>query len=182
MRGVMGFAARAAWFGAGLAFGAVAGGAALAEAQSELLFSHKAWEVRVVAFDDGTLSCVAQVSDGTDSFSIWNDGVSSVRLQFYSDAWDFGEGETADLVVQIDRRAPWTLTNAELYLQSVLFDIPGDDKGAEFVAEVMRGNTLALSNDTGEHVMSYSLAGSSASVSALIECVNALSRESNPFN
>ncbi|MCX7889378.1 MAG: hypothetical protein N2422_06555 [Rhodobacteraceae bacterium] len=150
--------------------------------QSEVVFSYKAWEVRVVQFDDGSLSCVAQVSHGSDSFSVWADSNEAVRLQFYSEAWDFGEGSTADLEVQIDRRGPWTMTNAELYLQSVLFDMPDTNDGVRFLTEVMQGNVMRLRNDSGQDVMAYSLAGSSASINALIQCVDGLNRSSNPFN
>ncbi|MFM2354769.1 MAG: hypothetical protein RLZZ528_505 [Pseudomonadota bacterium] len=158
------------------------GQAGWAETESEVLFSHKSWEVRAVWFDDGSASCVAQVSDGSDSFSVWGNGDQSIRLQFYSDAWDFGEGDTADLEVEVDRRGEWSLTNAELYLQSVLFDIPDSDDGVAFLTEVMRGNSLYLRNDAGEGVMTYSLSGSSASIQALIDCVAALDRPANPFN
>ena len=124
--------------------------AAVAEAQSEVIYSLRAWEVRAVTFDDGTASCVAQVSDGSDSFSVWGNADKSIRLQFYSDAWDFGEGDSADLEVEVDRRGEWSLTNAELYLQSVLFDIPDSDDGVAFLTEVMKGNSLHLRNDDGE--------------------------------
>jgi len=157
-------------------------GPALAETTSVTVFQHRAWQVMSVNFDDGTTSCVAQVSDETDSFSLWADPSRRVRLQFYSQYWDFGEGETADLEVQIDRRTPWTLTNAELYLQSVLFSLPDSRVAVDFVNEVRRGSALYLRNDAGEDVQSYSLAGSSASIGALIDCVNALGRSSNPFN
>ena len=155
---------------------------ALGEAQSEVIYSLRAWEVRAVTFDDGTASCVAQVSDGSDSFSVWGNGDKSIRLQFYSDAWDFGEGDTADLEVEIDRRGEWSLTNAELYLQSVLFDIPDSDDGVSFLTEVMQGNSLYLRNADGEDVVSYSLSGSSASIRALVDCMDQLGRSSNPFN
>ena len=42
-----------------------------AEAQSEVVFSHKHWTVEAVAFDDGSFGCVAQVSAPGDSFSLW---------------------------------------------------------------------------------------------------------------
>jgi hypothetical protein len=161
---------------------ALSGQAGCAETQSEVVFTHRSWEVRAVWFDDGSASCVAQVSDGSDSFSVWGNGDRSIRLQFYSDAWDFGEGDTADLEVEVDRRGEWSLTNAELYLQSVLFDIPDSDDGVAFLTEVMRGNALYLRNDSGEDVMTYSLAGSSASIQALIDCVATLNRSANPFN
>jgi hypothetical protein len=163
---------------------AVGAGAARAEPTYQTLFSYKAWEVQVVAFDDGTLACLAQVSDPGDSFSIWTYPDESVRLQFFSTAWEFGEGNTADLELQIDRRGPWSLTNAELYLNSVLFTIPDGDAGVRFIVEVARGNTLYLRAADGTNVMSYSLAGSHASINALIECGDALLDPSpqNPFN
>lgn len=158
-------------------------GAASGETQSETVFQRGAWEVQAVAFDDGTTSCVAQVTDPTDSFSIWADKDSTVKLQFYSESWDFGEGTSADLEVQIDRRAPWNMTNAELYKQSVLFTLPVGDESTNFVLEVMRGKRLYLRNDSGDDVIDYTLAGSSASIQALIDCVGALGGGSkNPFN
>lgn len=159
------------------------GEGAYADPVSETVFQHRAWEVQVVAFDDGTTSCVAQVTDGGDSFSVWADAEDVVKLQFYSEGWDFGEGTTADLEVQIDRRAPWSLTNAELYLQSVLFTLPAGDEGTNFLLEVMRGNRLYLRNDGGDDVVNYTLSGSSASIRALIDCVEELGGGSgNPFN
>ena len=172
---------------AGLAAAFAAGFATLgtgagAEAQSEVIYSHKAWEVQVVGFDDGTFACLAQVTDGSRSFSMWSDAADAVKLQFFDESWDMGEGDTADLSVEVDNRGTWTLTGAELYLQSVLFDIPDSNDGIRFMEEVMGGNVLYLNNDQGEQVESYSLAGSRASVGALIECVNALKADANPFN
>jgi hypothetical protein len=153
---------------------------------SEVLYSNRAWQVEVTRFEDGTYGCVAQVSsaDSAESFSIWSFQEGGVRLQFYSTQWDFGEGETADLEVQIDRRGPWTLTAAELYKNSVLFDLPAGDDGARFVREVSNGTVLYLRNDSGKDVQSYSLAGSNASIGALIECEGAITpaNKANPFN
>ncbi len=164
---------------------AVAGTRALAESQFEVLYQHKAWEVQVVGFDDGSLACLAQVSEGEESFSIWADAGNLVKLQFYSADWEFGEGDTADLEVQIDRRTPWTLTAAELYLQSVLFNLPDSDVGTKFLLEVVKGNTLYLRDADGNDVRSYTLAGSSASIQVLIDCVDTLGSggpDANPFN
>ena len=158
---------------------------ALAEAQYKTLYQHKAWEVQVVGFDDGSLSCLAQVTEGNESFTIWADAESLVKLQFYSADWDFGEGDTADLEVEVDHRSPWTLNAAELYLQSVLFNLPNSDTGTKFLLEVVKGNTLYLRDDAGKDVRSYTLAGSSASIGALTDCVDAISSgnaDRNPFN
>ncbi|WP_151717692.1 hypothetical protein [Gemmobacter serpentinus] len=157
---------------------------AAAEPQSERILTHKNWMVEIVGFDDGSISCVAQVVDGGNTFSIWADPWNAVKLQFYSTGWNFSEGGAADLQVQVDRRSPWSLTNAELYQNSVLFNLPGGDAATRFLMEVVEGRNLHLGNDSGSHVQSYSLAGSSASINALIECVNVLEDDSdgNPFN
>lgn len=152
--------------------------------QSEVLFSHKHWQVELVAWDDGVLGCVAQVSSPGESFSIWTFQDEAVQIQFYSTAWNFGEGDTADLQVQIDKRAPWNLTNAELYQNSVLFNLPDSDAGIEFIIEVAQGNRLFLRSDDGSDVQNYSLSGSRASIDALIECGNVITQQTpkNPFN
>ena len=152
--------------------------------QSEVLFSHKHWEVSVVSWDDGSVGCVAEVKAPGESFSIWTFPDGAVQLQFYSTSWEFGEGQTADLGVQIDRRAPWSLTGAELYQNSVLFFLPNSDEGGNFIAEVARGNRLYLRADDGSDVQNYSLAGSSASISALVDCGDVITKKTpgNPFN
>lgn len=152
--------------------------------ESEVLFSHKHWQVSIVGWDDGTVGCVAEVKAPGESFSIWTFQDGAVQLQFYSTAWEFGEGQTADLGVQIDRRAPWSLTGAELYKNSVLFYLPDSKAGVNFITEVARGNRLYLRDDDGSDVQNYSLAGSSASISALVDCGDVITKKTpgNPFN
>jgi hypothetical protein len=152
--------------------------------ESEILFSRKHWQVEVVGWDDGSVGCVAQVSAPGESFSIWTFPDGAVQLQFYSTAWQFGEGDTADLEVQIDRRAPWNLTGAELYQNSVLFYLPDSQAGVNFISEVARGNRLYLRDADGADVQNYSLAGSSASIGALVDCGNVIQNRTpgNPFN
>lgn len=171
------------WNRIGLAAGLIAGSAGVAAAQqSEVLFSRKHWQVEIVGWDDGSLGCVAQVSAPGESFSIWTFPDETVQLQFYSTAWSFDEGSTADLEVQIDRRSPWNLTNAELYQNSVLFNLPDDSSGVNFIVEVAQGNRLFLRADDGSDVQDYSLSGSRASIDALIDCGKVLSgKAANPF-
>jgi hypothetical protein len=155
---------------------------ALAQGQSEILFSHKNWKVEVVQFDDGSLSCAASVGDIANNFTIWADPDQSMSLQFYSGAWEFGEGTTADLVLEVDSRGPWSLTAAELYKQSVLFDLPDSDQGVAFLVEVAAGRRIDLRDKDGADVQWYSLAGSRAAMDALIACGDAIrSPEKNPF-
>jgi hypothetical protein len=169
----------------GLAAALIAASVGGATAQeSEVLFSHKHWQVSIVGWDDGSVGCVAEVKAPGESFSIWTFPDGAVQLQFYSTAWEFGEGQTADLGVQIDRRAPWSLTGAELYQNSVLFYLPDDQAGVNFITEVARGNRLYLRDDDGSDVQNYSLAGSSASIAALVDCGDVITRKTpgNPFN
>lgn len=86
--------------------------------------------MQVAGFDDGSFSCLAQVSEGDESFTVRAGADSLVKLQFYSAEWDFGEGDTADPEVEADRRTPWTLNAVELHLQSVLFTLPDSDIGS----------------------------------------------------
>lgn len=156
-------------------------GTAFAEASSEMLYQYKHWQVEGVTFDDGTYACLAEVSDTHESFSIWTYPDRTVKLQFFSDAWDFGEGDTANLQVEIDHRSPWILTGAELYQNSVLFDLPDGDDSVNFLVEVAGGTRLYLRTEDGSDVQNYSLYGSSASISKLVDCGNAIAGDLNPF-
>ena len=162
----------------------VLSGPSWAEPTSATLFKHKNWEVELVTFDDGTKACLAEVDATTDSFTVWLYQDATFKLQFYSQEWDFGDpGSTADLQLRIDRRGPWNLTQAELYKSSVLFTLPEGDAGPRFLVEVAQGRDLLLATAAGEGVKSYSLAGSSASMRAMLDCGDAImGTNSNPFN
>lgn len=151
---------------------------------SEVLYRRKAWEVSLVAFDDGTFSCMAQVGNNNSSFLIWADTSNSASLQFYNTAWSF-DNEVADVVVRIDSRASWTLNNSELNQNSVFFSLNDTDASIRFLREVMRGNVINLYGSSGNLIERYSLAGSNASILKLSDCVDALGSidgDNNPFN
>ncbi len=153
----------------------------VAAQQSETVFARGAWIVQIVKFDDGTLACSAEVTQGNDSFAIWSFQDGYTQLQFYSPDWQF-DGGTADLVVQIDRRAEWTLNDADLNQNSVLFGLQGDDAAVDFLIEVAQGHTIHVRNQQGEDVISYTLSGSRASMDVLVECEEAIgSSDVNPF-
>lgn len=164
------------------AVGFACGTPVLAETQSETVFQHKNWKVEIVGWDDGTFACLAEVDQPNENFSIWTYQDDTVKLQFYSSSWDFGDtGDTANLKLQIDRRSPWTLTAADLYKNSVLFNLPDSDEGVKFLVEVASGSRLYLNAEDGTSVQNYSLAGSSASMRALGECSSAIKKSTNPF-
>lgn len=141
--------------------------------QSRVVYRYKQWEVRVAAFDNGTISCIAQVrpSNGT-TFAIWADG-QNVKLQFYSNLWNFGN-TTGHVVARIDRRAGWNLNNANLYKNSVIFTMPGGRQSTKFLLEVANGNVIYLDQRAGGQMGYWTLAGSKASMRKLIECVDYL--------
>lgn len=163
------------WFGfaAAIAFSTVSA-PLLAEATTETLFKSKNWEVEVVAFDDGSVACLAEVDAQVESFTIWIYADQSARLQFYSTSWEYGEGDTANLDVRIDKRKSWQLSNAELYKNSILFNLPDSDDGVRFLTEVAQGKRLFLRTEDGSPVQDYSLSGSRASMDALIVCADAI--------
>ena len=163
---------------AGLA--GIAAVSALAQS-TDILYQYKSWMVEGVTFEDGSYACLAEVNDPGESFSIWAFPDKTIRLQFYSAEWDFGEGDTANMEVEIDRRSPWTLTGANLTQNSVLFDLPDQDEAVNFVVEVAKGSTLHLRSESGEKIRDYSLAGSSSSIQKLVECGNSIAGDSNPF-
>ncbi len=150
--------------------------------KTDMLYQYKSWQVEGVTFDDGTYACLAEVSDPGESFSIWVFPDRTIRLQFYSDSWNFTDGDTANLEVEIDHRSPWALTAANLTQNSVLFDLPDKDTSVNFVVEVAKGSTLHLRAEDGSPVKDYSLSGSSASISKLVDCGNKITGDTNPFN
>ena len=133
--------------------------------RSDVLYSYKSWQVEGVTFDDGTYACLAEVSDPGESFSIWTFPDQTIRLQFYSQDWDFGDNGSADLEVEIDHRSPWQLTGANLTQQSVLFDLPDAKESINFVVEVAKGSTLHLrsGDGTGSHQARGTKCGEQAS-------------------
>ncbi|MCU0801835.1 MAG: hypothetical protein MUD11_08665 [Rhodobacteraceae bacterium] len=148
---------------------------------SEIVFQRGAWLVEIVRFDDGELACSARVTEREDTFAIWVFQDGYTQLQLYSPDWQFGE-TSANLVVQIDRRAEWTLNNAQLTQNSVLFNLTDEDDAVDLLVEIARGNTFKVRNEQGQAVIDFTLAGSSASMQTLGDCEIALGRVgANPF-
>ena len=132
-------------------------------------YGHKAWTVHVVTFADNSLACRARVNARGSSFAVWADGYSAVTLEFVRSNWDFYESRE-DIIVQIDRRASWDLTDADLSGNQILFQLPGGNSSDRFLREVVAGNQIRLYSNSGDFVQAWSLAGSSASINKLIEC------------
>jgi hypothetical protein len=169
-----------------IALGLILGGVAAQAAdlvESRIVYQRKHWEVLVAAYDDASITCIARVEKPGSAFAIWADGDSAAQLQFWDNSWNFSGG-AEDIVVQIDRRAKWDLTNADLDGQSVWFTLPNNNDAERFIREVAYGNTIKLFNNSGRLIDSWSLAGSLASINALIDCTDSLltQADGNPFN
>ena len=163
------------WFGWASAMAACTLCTPLWANSTETLFKSKNWEVELVSFDDGSVACLAEVDATVESFTIWIYPDQSARLQFYSTSWDYGDtGDTANLDVRIDKRKSWQLSNAELFKNSILFNLPDSDDGVRFLTEVAQGQRLYLRSEDGTPVQDYSLQGSRASMDALIVCADAI--------
>lgn len=150
--------------------------AADAEPVSKLLSTYGAWTVKAVKYDDGTRSCVADIDNSPKSFAIYAfvDAKITLRIQFYDNTWDFGEGTGTNMTVTIDSLGPWNLTNVELYKQSALFYLPDEGSSSSFLSDVKRGNVLYMNSENGKLAAQYSLTGSAASIGALMDCASAL--------
>jgi hypothetical protein len=149
--------------------------------QSEIVFSRGAWLVEIVKFDDGTLACSARVTQGEDTFAIWSFQDGYTQLQLYSPEWTFPDSK-ADLVLQIDRRPQWDVSDAELNENSVLISLSDDKDAVDLLIEIARGNRVYVRNAQGNPVINFTLAGSRASMQTLGECETAIGEVSgNPF-
>ncbi len=171
------------WGGIG-ALGLLAGLAvAPASAErTEVLYEFRNWVVEGITTDDNTFACNARVALLGDSFSIRPLLETTVRLEFHSEEWEFGVGDTADIQVQVDGFSSRDFTGATLLQSSVFVDIPDPDEGQSFLAEVAKGTQLFLRSAKGTNVKSYSLFGSKAAIQHLVDCSKLPVRDRNPFN
>lgn len=168
-------------FGFGVIALCLTASAAFAD-RAHLLFQSENWVVEGVTSDDHSYSCRARISVPGDSFSIRQMPDQIIRLEFKSDEWDFGEGETASLEVAVDALSPWSFTEATLLQSSVFVDLYDLDQGKTFVRQIAKGKLLSLRTITGTQVRSYSLTGSSDAITKLEECDKLPVPDRNPFN
>ncbi len=141
--------------------------------KSESVYRHKQWEVIMASFDDGSISCIARVNKPDSAFAIWGHQRNPIQIQFWDRDWNFTPANE-DIIVQIDRRPRWDLGNAELTGKNVWFTLPAGDAPIRFLREIKQGNSVVLMSATGKRIDSWSLAGSSAAMSVLADCIDVL--------
>lgn len=156
-------------------------GPALAD-RTDILFQAGNWTVEGVTTQDGGYFCQATVRGPDDSFSIRPLPDTTVRLQFYSEDWEFGEGAVARVQVQIDRKPVRTFAGATLLQNSVFVDLQDIGASEDFALEIARGMAVFLRTQTGTDVRTYSLAGSAAAMRFLASCDATAIPDRNPFD
>jgi hypothetical protein len=135
-----------------------------AAADETLMYEHGAWSVSLVDWDDGTLSCRAGSETDDTKMRVWADSWNeTLNFQFVASGWDFTPSE-GTIFVDIDYQryeAPATFDGGSIFVT---------DLSAEFMRHFKRGSAIALFDEYGRRVMTYSLSGTSAVTDALLEC------------
>lgn len=158
------------------AIGCLSASVVHAASQSRTVYQYRDWDVRQVTWDDGTSTCVAEVSyENGDAFSVWEDKTQRIRIQLYSPTWSFGSKDSyADISFQVDSQNSWSVKKADFYKNSVFVDPPNDGATSQFLSQVKFGKTLYLYDNKGKQQSYYSLTGSQASIDALSTCIGNL--------
>ena len=138
---------------------------------SRLLGRFAAWEVRQVQRPGVPPVCMARSGGDARFVALYAPAPDRLRMQFYAEAWDFGEGGRVALSLRVDGGAPWAFGDARAFRQSVTFDLPQTKAGSAFLRAIMGGGTLRVADGQGRQVGRYGLGGSAAAVVALADCV-----------
>jgi len=133
---------------------------ATAETQVHKLHSYKHW---IVEFNQRNASAWCSASNG--NFILNADNAGNYEIQIFVPGADFGD-HRAPFSVAIDNLAMWTQKTAQYYKQSIF---TGGIK-TEILVEMARGQRIHTFNSKGQHVSTYSLAGSTAAIKALADC------------
>ena len=145
----------------------------------ETLFEQGDWRVDVNLWPDGSMDCEALTWNGDgDSFSIYETASGATRISFRSSRWDFPDEPTpTDFVVTVDSASPWQMSGSRSLSAISVTSPAGSPETSRFLREIGNGAQLHLANADGRHLLSFSLTGSAASLSALGTCAELLPDE-----
>lgn len=149
----------------------------------EVLFEDRDWRVDINIYDE-VLECEALTSSGSVTLSLFLSQSDLFTMSFYNEAWRFPEADTATaFVVAIDGVRRWEMSGVRSGNQISITPDPGGDELRRFLREIRNGRRIALANDAGSEIASFSLSGSAASLVALGECGTAIRAPSpsDPF-
>jgi len=154
------------------AFLALTLGATAAPAQpydTTRLFTRGAWYVELTHdTSDGELWCSAETRNNeAQVFSVTTYDDGAVILFVFDDRWSLAQ-RAVDFIVYIDRTR-WTISgDADGIGISVSLD--DKDQADDFLVDLARGGSVSVANADDRRIAAFSLAGSSAALSSLMEC------------
>ncbi|WP_394155834.1 hypothetical protein [Loktanella salsilacus] len=146
---------------------------ATADARDVLLLNHKAWTVKLQRFSNGYVACTAETwNRNGDLFQLANFKEQGLAVNIYLDDRNYrGATIPVDMVIDVDY-SRWTFLDTNITDKNFIFWFPNNSRTDRFAYEVMEGNAVALKTSNGGQTMaSWSLAGSSAAIRKLSECV-----------
>lgn len=152
---------------------------ARAEFQTETLFSARNWTVELTHdTSDGQLWCAAQTVNNRDqAFDLTAFDTGAMTVFFFDHSWDLAE-RTVETYVDIDR-SRWEI-DADAGGIALSVSLEDKDNAAEFVNDLAKGQSLTLLNLQERKLASFSLSGSRAAITSLMECWESITT-SNPF-
>ncbi len=133
------------------------------------LFNRGAWYVELTHdTEDGQLWCSGETrNNSAQTFSVTTYDDGAVVLFVFDNSWNLAP-RAVNFIVYIDRQR-WTISgDADGVAISVALD--GKDKADEFLVDLARGNSVAVANADDRRIASFSLSGSSAALSTLMDC------------
>ncbi len=133
------------------------------------LFTRGAWYVDLTHdTSDGELWCSGETRNNeaqTFSITTYDDGTAVLFV--FDDRWDLTP-RNVDFLVLVDRER-WTISgDASGIAISVTLD--DKDKADEFLLDLARGNSVSVANTDERRIAAFSLSGSSAALSTLMDC------------
>ena len=135
------------------------------------LFKKGHWEVVLLRYDDRSTACIARNSSGNKEFQIYVNGDVEELAIFYDDS---NVNETLKLFqFAVDDYASWYSESPFLDSGWLIMDlISGSDKAVtELIQEIRKGQELFHLDDNNKIISNFSLKGSAASISELVNCI-----------
>lgn len=148
--------------------------------QSKTLFKKGAWFVEITHdSQDGNLWCTATTTNRySQSLVITAYDTNELVLFVFDDAWKL-KPRPVTFLVDVDY-SRWTM-NGEAGGSNVSVRMADVDKTIKFLKEIKRGSAVAVYNESDHRLATFSLSGSSAAISELMECWVAISKQADPF-
>ena len=140
----------------------------------ETLFSKGAWSARVELWPDGDLSCAMTTVQDRARLDITRyQGVNGIQIWMEFLGIPKSGEDRIDVILQVDRRAPWTLYDASIDGPNIIFHMRDTPDADRLLVELMQGKRLYLI-EQGDVYHSWSLSGSFAAMAATADCVQKL--------